>query len=133
MPTGNVSHAFTIGATGGSNAIPSTQWSVTSDIGTDIDVTVAGGVTDQLYTLAVNHATLKDFLLIANGPITVCVNAASTGAPAFTWGLVANVPLVWSDQMVNAKPMGTTDITALYLTVPGGTAVRLRGLVGHLN
>lgn len=82
---------------------------------------VSDGTTDDLVDLAFALAQLKVVYLASDQAITIKTN--SSGAPQETINLLANVPLLWTEDDYQASStLFAGDVTALYLTNGSGSA-----------
>jgi len=82
---------------------------------------IADSTANGLVAYTLDFSQAKTFIMWSTTAMTVYTNEASTGSPAQTFVLVANVPIAWSDGQVASCPI-TTDITALYVTNASGSA-----------
>lgn len=87
---------------------------------TEVNVieTLAAGATNINRPLALDVSQVVSFAMIATQACVVKTN--SSGSPANTINLVANVPYIWNSQSYDAFKL-TTDVTALFLTNSSGT------------
>lgn len=76
---------------------------------------VPGPSTNLQLTYTLDVSAAKSIFLLCDQDLTVKTN--STGAPAATVSLKADVPLWWdSEAAYFTNPFGSTDITTLYVT-----------------
>lgn len=96
---------------------------LTAEAGQVIDVSVAGSTTDQRVNVAIDVSQLTHIFLLADGALTIQTNDGTT--PDDTITLAAGKPLVWYSGCGLTCPL-TVDVTDLYLTNAGGSAVALQ-------
>lgn len=113
MPTLNIQYSIT----GLGSPISKTK-SVTDEGDVTLEVAVADGQTNKLVACELDVSQCKALVLMATVAMTLKTN--SSGSPADTIALSANVPLVYSGDAAETNPLGT-DVTALYLTNASGT------------
>lgn len=87
-------------------------------IGTE--VSVPGSTTDKEVIIAIDVSQVKSITMKATGALKVETNNGTT--PDDTIDLVADWPYVWTEHSYDALLLGT-DVTKLFLTNAGGTAV----------
>ncbi len=95
-----------------------------------ISDTIVTATTDRQYNWQLDVSLLKMIVMLSTQDITLETNSSS--APAHTFALKANIPLMWeSTNGYFTNPFGSTDVTALYVTnTSGATAtLNIRGLV----
>ena len=87
---------------------------------TEVNVveTLAAGATNVNRPLALDVSQVVSFAMVATQACVVKTN--SSGSPANTINLAANVPYVWNSQSYDTFKL-TTDVTALFLTNSSGT------------
>jgi hypothetical protein len=116
-------------ATGGSvslSGITAASATPSTNVNT-ISFAAAASTADQLYTTSIDVSEIEVLFIYADGAVTMETNSSS--APAQTLVFAANKPLVWVRGMPVTCPL-TTDVTALYFTVAGGSIVNIYGVIG---
>jgi hypothetical protein len=102
---------------------------VSADTQIGISESVAGSTTNANYPIVAASAKQQFVYLKSDAALTVKVN--STSAPTATVTLVAGVPVFWTvAQPTSQCPIGTTDVTNLYVTNAGSSAANLVVLIG---
>jgi hypothetical protein len=123
-------HTFGFTAAGGSASLPAQEVVSSGTIATEIDVEVPAATTDQAYPLAIDVSELESIYLYTDGTLTIETNSGS--AADDTLVMTSGKPLVWASGMpFPASLFLTADVTGLFLTNAGASAVRLRGLVNQ--
>lgn len=84
-----------------------------------ISETIAGSSTNAQVVGTLDVSQVVSFVMVSNVACTVKTN--STGSPADTITLVADVPYVWTSDSYDSFQLGT-DVTVFYVTVPGTAA-----------
>jgi hypothetical protein len=124
-------HTFGFTAAGGSDSLPAQSVVSSGTLATEVDVTVPAATTDQAYPLAIDVSELESIYLYTDGDLTVQTNDGTT--PQETLTFVSGKPLLWYNGMpgVAVGDVFAGDVTGLFLTNAGASAVRLRGLVNQ--
>jgi hypothetical protein len=119
-----LSHRTVISWSDGANAITGT---ITNVPGLSIMVqeTIPPSSTNLLVTCAIDNSTVQEIVMLASGG-AMTLKTNSSGSPAATINLVDGVPLIWNStggySSLANSPIGTTDVTVIYVTsTPGGT------------
>lgn len=84
--------------------------------------TIADGSTNQAVAFTLDVSAVKSFYLNSSKDITFKTN--SSGSPADTLALKANVPYIWHTNAYDTFLLGT-DVTVLYITNASGAAATL--------
>ena len=74
---------------------------------------ISASQTDLLVPVSFTTANLRSIFLLSDQNLTLKTN--SSGSPANTFTITANVPFVWQYQSGVTNPFGT-DVTAFYVT-----------------
>jgi hypothetical protein len=88
---------------------------ITGDATQEFDGTLAAAALNQQITLAWTVASMKGLYILSDKATVIKTN--SSGSPADTITLVANVPLIWSPDDPLANPI-TTNVSTIYATNP---------------
>lgn len=85
---------------------------------------IAGSTTDKAIAVQIDASALKALLMYCTGAnLTVETNNGTT--PDHSFALVAGKPgICWESNSPQANPLGSTDVTALYVTNAGATAAK---------
>lgn len=118
----SIIHTIARSWTNGSRSIPNSI-PITGGSEVNWDATVATGVTNQSQTFAMTVANMQSLYILSNTNVTLKTN--STGSPANTINLLANVPLVWQTGGYYTN-LFTTDVTVIYLTNSSGQQATVR-------
>lgn len=124
----SVASAISFTATGGASSISGVTADATGTVGTQVDISIADGVTNQALALAIDISEVESIFLYTDGTLTVKTNSSSVPDQTLTFS--ANKPLAWVRGMPNTLPI-TVDVTTLYLTNASGAAVALRGFINQ--
>jgi hypothetical protein len=91
-----------------------------------IDESVPSPSTDLAFAISFAVGKVESIVLLSDQNLTLKTN--SSGSPANTINLLANVPYVWqrSTYLVN---LFTVDVTQFFLTNASGSTARLQGRV----
>ena len=95
----------------------------TGDVERGADTSIAASTTDQPINLAWTAAKVQSLVIWASGACTIKVN--STSSPSTTLNVAANQMIMWGHDFTAASPI-PGDVTALYVTNSGTSAVSLR-------
>src|SRR5947209_6105838 len=102
--------------------------SVSAGSEVNIDETIPAGSAAQQVALTLDVSQVKGLFLTSNQDLTIKTN--SSGSPANTFALAANTPFSWVTGGVALKDTAgaavTTDITTIYVAVPGATDALLQ-------
>ncbi len=113
------------------NIIGGTE-SATNNTEINFDDVVTAGTTDKECVWAITRANLKAVCLWADKAVTICTNAASTGAPQETIPLAANQAIIWNlaTDLIGKCPF-SADVTKLYISNAGASDanVKVRSLL----
>jgi hypothetical protein len=102
---------------------------VPADTEVGISEEIAGSTTNANYPIVAATAKQQVVYLKSDAALTIKVN--STSAPTATITLTAGVPAFWTvAQPTSQNPLGTTDVTNLYVTNAGTAAAKLTVLIG---
>src|SRR5690242_5998056 len=82
-----------------------------------LEDSVANGQTNKEFVLALDVSQLKGLFIWADGAITVKTN--SSGSPADTLSVPANIPYVWCEGMLGTLLI-TADVTKIFITNASG-------------
>lgn len=118
MPT----HTYALGITAGGTAL-AYEVDVTADSETNLDLTVADSVSDQLVTMAIDFSEMVGLFIYSDFAVTVETNDGTT--PDDTIAVVAEVPVVWYTDCDHINPL-TADVTALYITNASGSTANIK-------
>lgn len=88
-----------------------------------VDTNVAIGATNLNLVFALDVSQVQSFVMVSDQNLTVKTN--SSGSPANTINLLANVPYVWTADAYHTFLL-TTDVTSLYVTNASGALARLQ-------
>ena len=92
----------------------------TSGAENNVDEDVPDSSTNLPVAWACDFSQMKSFYMVSNQNIIVYTNDLGSGAPDNTFNLVANEPMVWTENCGLANPF-TADVTAgLYVTNASG-------------
>lgn len=122
----------TIGTTYVANGGSPVTTSFTESYGLEVNIseTITAASTDQLVALTLDVSQMKTFFLYCSTrDMTLETNSGS--APAATVNLKAGKPIVWHSAGGMANPFGSTDVTALYVTLAAGdnATLEIRALI----
>lgn len=95
------------------DATISANRTISSGTKVTIDETIPASTTNQLVAFTLDVSQCKAFSMISTVNMTVKTN--SSGSPADTVVLAANIPYVWTNDDYTTFKLGT-DVTALYIT-----------------
>ncbi len=115
-------HTISRSWTNGSRSIPNSI-PITAVSENNLDWTVNTGVTNQLQAFVMTIANMQSLYILSNTNVTIKTN--SSGSPANTINLLANVPLVWQTGGYYTN-LFTVDVTAIYLTNSSGQQATIR-------
>jgi hypothetical protein len=102
---------------------------ITADTIEGISESIAASTTNANYPLVAAQAKQQGVYLRADGALTIKVN--STSSPTATITLAAGSVIFWTASQPAAQdPLGTSDVTNLYVTNAGSSAVNLVALIG---
>lgn len=96
--------------------------SYTGSLSISIEESVANSATDFQVNVAIDVSTIKHIIINSTQNVTMETNSGS--AADETISLVANKPLVWTNDSYYANLL-ETDITALFFTNASGTAATI--------
>lgn len=96
---------------------------ITAGMKVSIDESIPGASTNLLLDLMLDVSQVRGCYLLCDRDITLKTN--SSGSPANTINLKADIPYRWYTNQYNALLL-TSDVTALYATLAAGAAARLR-------
>ena len=102
--------------------------SAIADKRTHFTKSIAGSAVDVQLDVPVELANIVGFALAATGALTVKTN--DSVAPDDTFSLTATDPTLWVYGEVASVPL-SQDITSIYVTNPGATAVVLTLFAAH--
>lgn len=88
---------------------------------------VANSTTDGAIVWAVDVSAVKALFLHSTQNVTVEVNDGTT--PDATIDLIANVGVWWTPDSSGSNPLGSTDVTILYVTNASGSSATVSGYV----
>ena len=88
----------------------------------DFDFTVAGGVVNQQFSLALTKAAVQVIYIFCDQNVTIKTNSTST--PQDTITITAGNPFLWSAGSGIANPL-VGDVTTAYVSNPGSTVGNL--------
>lgn len=93
-----------------------------------VDEAIADSTTDGLVALTLDVSQLQAVYLESDQDVTLEFNDGTT--PDETITLTANVPQLWSatDNGAALQPLGTDDITALYVTNASGSTANFKAI-----
>ncbi len=112
--------------TWGNGGAPVTR-KVTAEAGQEINIdeTITGATSDVEIDLALDVSQMKSLFILADGDLTLETNG--TAEPEATIELKAGEPLAWqAGAGYFANPLGDTDVTSLFASNAGESAVRLQ-------
>lgn len=89
-----------------------------------VDESLAIG-TNTLVNIAVDVSEIESLCIVSNAAMTIKTN--SSGAPDDTITLVANVPVIWTTDSLEACPL-TVDVTKIYCTQAALATLKIRVL-----
>lgn len=90
----------------------------------NLDVTLATATPDQLVAMTLDVSQLMGLVIYCDQAITIETNNATT--PDDTIAVAAGQCIIWTAADTTALCPLTVDVTALYVTVAGAVAPRLR-------
>lgn len=124
----SVSHTLSFAQTGGSTPLAGSV-TVTGELATEANISVAGSTTDQQENIAFAYATLQEVYISSDVTVTLETNATNhAGGDIVT--VTAGKPVVWYTGCGLANPF-TANVTTTYWTnATGGAAtIYMRTLV----
>lgn len=86
-----------------------------------------GASNDQAFLMNIDVSQMKALYLHTDTATTLETNSSS--APDKTITMVANQPLVWSSTNGQTNPLGTTDVTALYVSAASAGTLTFEYLI----
>jgi len=89
---------------------------------TILQLAIADGVTDQLVTIAIDLSELESLYILSDQAVTIETNNGA--APADTFSMLADTPLVWHSTDYHANPL-SVDVAALYITNASGSTANI--------
>lgn len=93
---------------------------ITFDLEKNFEVTVPAGTTDMEVDIDIDVSNLKSlFMKATTEDVTLETNDGTT--PAETLTLKADQGESWHDQLNTDNPLGSTDVTSVFLTNAGTT------------
>ena len=95
----------------------------TGSLALDLDETIAGSSTDAVVNIAIDVSAVKAFHISVDGTCTIETNDGTT--PDDTLSMTDGDPYEWNEDSLDSFRLGT-DVTQLYVTVPGGTDVNIK-------
>jgi hypothetical protein len=121
------SHTHTRSFSSGASTITASK-TETADSEANIDTELAASSTNVVHNIAIDVSELESLYIYCEEDTTVYVNDASTGAPDATIAISADAPYLWPNGSAT-NPLGSVDVTALYLTCSAGGDFQFRALV----
>ena len=103
---------------------PVRSYTISSEGGDDVSLSVADSTTDQLVAFTCDFSQAKFFYIYSDQDVTICTNDASSGSPDQTLTITATIPFLWIYGSGITCPI-TTDITALYATNASGSTANI--------
>ena len=97
---------------------------VSNEMSTAIDRSVADSTTDLEVALEIDVSLLKALWIESDQVVTIETNSGS--APDHAFVMVANQPLVWQAADYHANPFDTTDITSIFITNASGATANVK-------
>lgn len=99
---------------------------VTSELESNISISIPDSTTDQLVAWAIDITQLKSLHIQTTQDITIETNnpAGTSAAADDTLTLLANQPISWQEGDVMDHPF-TADVTQIYVTNASGSAAQL--------
>lgn len=100
----------------------------------NFDSEVTASTTNHTLGIAAATAKIKQLYVCADQACTIYINDTGGGAPAETWTMVANVPVLWNSQMPTPAigDVLSADVTNAYITT-GATATNLKFYISREN
>lgn len=120
----SMSLKLTVEPSSGSSISKTTAYSADSQI--QVDLAVANGGTNIEHVVAFDKDSLQAIYLVSDQNVTLKTN--SSGSPADTISLLANVPFIWADDGYIAVPF-SADVTKFYWTNASGTTANIQGKI----
>lgn len=121
LPSLNVS----VNAATGGGSIAS-NYTVTAGLAVSIDETIPASSTNVAISAGIDVSALQGLVYTADQACTIKVN--STGSPTKTITLSAGEVFVWKSGQ-SSDPLGSSDVTTLYVTCTPETRFQLSALV----
>jgi len=87
----------------------------------DESIPAAGATTFSNFDVDVS--AMASLFMLCDRDITITIN--DDGTPDATVDLLANVPLVWTNDGYFSNPLGSIDVTSIKATLAAGAAARL--------
>ena len=91
--------------------------------------TVANSITDKRFGCPIDQSQVQALLISSTGALTIKTNSSTS--PTQTITLVANQPVIWKTGE-GSCPI-TADVTDIYVTNSGASAITLNLIVGYDN
>lgn len=88
-----------------------------------LDETIPANASTTFSNFDVDVSAMASLFMLCDRDITVKVN--DDGSPDATINLLANVPLVWTNDGYFTNPMGSVDATSIKATLAAGDDARL--------
>lgn len=118
-----ITHTITAGLSSSAGGSVRSTWVESGATEINIDVQLPASSTNTLQAAAFTVANVQSYILKADQAMTIKTN--SSGSPANTITLVANMPFVYSISRGDTNQF-TTNVTAFYLTCTPSTRFEAR-------
>lgn len=104
--------------------LPETPASVSANVtGTselELCPPVNAAAVDQAVVASIVVGTMRAMVIVSDVAMTVKVN--STSSPTATFSLAAATPVIWATGDAGSNPLGSTNVTTIYVSNPGVVA-----------